>query len=173
MARKKTATTGRSKRKSSTAKKKAVTVRKKAGAVKKTKFTAKAKSAGVKKSKGSKQPGVKKRSGSTGRKKAAASRKTAKRKRPSSLGRPRVKADAKLDLVFQKDYKAREVFSFLNVTTLRELEELPADEIIARMTRPLVETVERIRKSLALMNRCLKKDLGYALEFRREIESLR
>lgn len=98
--------------------------------------------------------------------------KTAKTKRaaktPKSLGRPRLPADAKLDLVFQKDYQAREIFGFLRVTTLKELEQFGPDEIIDRLTAPMVETVQRIRKALALNNRCLKNDRRFALQFQGE-----
>lgn len=108
---------------------------------------------------------------SAARKKAAKKKKaTAKKKRPAakkakSLGRAKIPADAKLDVVFQKDYQAREVFEFLQVTTVRELEQHAPDEIVERMTRPLVQTIARIRKSLALFNRCLAGDEKFALEF--------
>ena len=120
----------------------------------------------------------KKTAAKTGRKKSAKKKsaankpakkkKAAGKKRPRTLGRPRVAADAKLDLVFQKDYKAREVFQFLRVTTMRDLEAFGPDEIVDRLTRPLVETVQRIRKSLAMMNRCLANDRDFALDFRAE-----
>ncbi|MFQ5734018.1 MAG: hypothetical protein ACE5KM_18930 [Planctomycetaceae bacterium] len=109
--------------------------------------------------------------------KRSAARKTAKkttaRKTGKRLGRARVSADAKLDVVFQKDYQAREVFDFLRVTTLRELEEHAPDEIVERMTRPLVQTVDRIRKALALVNRCLDRDERFALEFLAKLRARR
>jgi hypothetical protein len=86
------------------------------------------------------------------------------------LGRPRLPSDARLDFVFQKDYQAREVFTFLGVHTIRELEEFGPDEIIKRLTGPMVQTVERIRKVLALSNRSLAKDRDYALKFKRQLE---
>ncbi|MEX2285693.1 MAG: hypothetical protein WD648_01310 [Planctomycetaceae bacterium] len=82
------------------------------------------------------------------------------------LGRPRLPADARLDFVFQRDYQAREVFAFLGVQTIRELEEFSPDEIIRRLTGPMVQTVERIRKALALSNRSLLKDRDFALKFK-------
>lgn len=105
--------------------------------------------------------------------KPAAAKKTAGKKRSTakSLGRPRIAGDAKLDVVFQKDYSARNAFQFLGVTTLRELEELRADEIVERLTRPAVETVQRIRKSLALLNRSLNGDRAFALKFRADLEA--
>lgn len=87
------------------------------------------------------------------------------RKGPASLGRVKVAADARLDLLFQKDYQAREIFDFLKVQTLRELEQHAPGEIIERLTGPLVQTVERIRKTLALVHRHLAKDEKFAKEF--------
>jgi hypothetical protein len=102
-------------------------------------------------------------------KKPAAKRKTATAKKPKAarkrLGRPKVTADARLDVLFQKDYQAREVFAFLRVETIRELEEHAPREIIEQMTHPLVQTVDRIRKALALNNRSLARDEKFAVEF--------
>jgi hypothetical protein len=93
----------------------------------------------------------------------------AKRKGPASLGRVKVAADARLDLLFQKDYQAREIFDFLKVQTLRELEEHAPQEIIDRLTGPMVQTVQRIRKTLALVHRHLAKDEKFAKEFLAEV----
>jgi hypothetical protein len=93
----------------------------------------------------------------------------AKRKGPASLGRVKVAADARLDLLFQKDYQAREIFDFLKVQTLRELEEHAPQEIIDRLTGPMVQTVQRIRKTLALVHRHLAKDEKFAKEFLTEV----
>jgi hypothetical protein len=101
------------------------------------------------------------RSGTAARKKKA-TRKTA------SLGRARIPADARLDLVFQKDYQAREVFDFLRVETIRELEQFGPSEILEKLTGPMVQTVQRIRKALALSNRCLAGDQEFAAEFKAE-----
>lgn len=99
------------------------------------------------------------------KKKTAAKKKTGKRS-SSKLGRPRVPADAQLDLVFRNDYKAREVFDFLGVATIRELEKLGPDQIIRMLTGPMVQTVGRIRKSMAIFNRSLAGDLEFAIEFK-------
>ncbi len=85
------------------------------------------------------------------------------------LGRPRLPADAKLDFIFRKDYQAREVFTFLNVQTLRELEEFSPNEIVEKLTGPMVQTVQRIRKILALYNRCLADDGSFALKFKAQL----
>jgi len=91
------------------------------------------------------------------------------RPKPSGFGRVRVPVDARLDLVFQKDYQAREVFDFLKVQSIRELEQFGPDEIIDRLTGPMQQTVLRIRKTLALVNRHLAKDEKFAQEFLREV----
>ena len=83
-----------------------------------------------------------------------------------SLGRPTAKIDAKLDELFLRDFKAREVFEFLRVKTLRELEQFSPQEIIDRLSAPMVQTVTRIRKSLAIRNRSLKGDKEFAAEFK-------
>ncbi|HEV8002641.1 MAG TPA: hypothetical protein VGP63_22330, partial [Planctomycetaceae bacterium] len=54
--------------------------------------------------------------------KTARAKKPAARRKSSGFGRVRVPVDARLDLVFQKDYQAREVFDFLKVQSIRELE---------------------------------------------------
>jgi hypothetical protein len=93
----------------------------------------------------------------------------AKRKGPAELGRVKVAADARLDLLFQKDYQAREIFDFLKVQTLRELEEHAPQEIIDLLTGPMVQTVQRIRKTLALVHRHLSRDEKFAKEFLAEV----
>lgn len=104
---------------------------------------------------------------SAGPKKKAAAKKTA-RKKPASgtkLGRARITGDAKLDEFFKRDYEARQVFEFLRVHTLKELEEYGPQEIIELLTGPMVRTIDRIRKALALNNRSLKGDERFAIEF--------
>lgn len=98
---------------------------------------------------------------------AARPRKKVARKRVS-LGRARIPADARLDLVFQKDYQAREIFDFLRVETVRELEQFGPAEILEKLTGPMVQTVQRIRKALALYNRCLADDQEFAAAFKAE-----
>lgn len=113
----------------------------------------------------------------TVRKKKVVKKKSARRKAPAkkrgkaarSLGRPRFPADTKLDDVFQKDHRAREIFSFLGIRTVRELEEFTPDEIVDRVTRPMIEAVERIRKALALSNRSLAGDRQFAAEFQDQV----
>src|SRR6476660_742224 len=85
-------------------------------------------------------------------KKKAAPKRTAE----ESLGRPKVTADEKLYWLFREDFHARQVFEFLRVETLRELEEYSAQEIFRRLTLPMRNTVDNIRKALATKNRHLK-----------------
>jgi hypothetical protein len=100
---------------------------------------------------------------------AAAKKTRPPKKRSAGLGRVKVSADARLDLVFQKDYQAREIFEFLKVQTLRELEQHGPDEIIERLTGPMVQTVQRIRKTLAMINRYLARDEKFAKAFQAEV----
>lgn len=108
----------------------------------------------------------------TSRKKVAKQTSTGTRKKASrakaaspKLGRAKVPGDAKLDDFFRKDYEARQLFEFLRVHTLKELEEHSPDEIVARLTAPMLNTVNRIRKALALSNRALKDDQEFAAHF--------
>ena len=102
-----------------------------------------------------------------GARQAAPRRKKVAKKRVS-LGRARIPADARLDLVFQKDYQAREIFEFLRVETVRELEQFGPADILEKLTGPMVQTVQRIRKALALYNRCLANDQEFAAAFKAE-----
>lgn len=101
--------------------------------------------------------------------KTARAKKPAARRKSSGFGRVRVPVDARLDLVFQKDYQAREVFDFLKVQSIRELEQFGPDEILDRLTGPMQQTVLRIRKTLALVNRHLAKDEKFARDFLQEV----
>jgi len=82
----------------------------------------------------------------------------------SALGRPKVTGDEPLYLLFREDYHARQIFEFLRVRTVRELEEFSAGEILRRLSNPIKATVERIRSSLAERNRCLAGDEEFAVE---------
>jgi hypothetical protein len=93
-----------------------------------------------------------------------------RKKAASAFGRVKVPVDARLDLVFQKDYQAREIFDFLKVQTIRELEQFGPDEIIELLTGPMMQTLGRIRKTLALANRHLAKDEKFAKEFLAEVK---
>ena len=79
-----------------------------------------------------------------------------------SLGRPKVTGEEDLDLLFKEDYHARQIFKFLRVGTVKELEQYSAGEILRVLSRPIRETVERIRQELAVRNRCLAGDEEFA-----------
>lgn len=87
------------------------------------------------------------------------------------LGRARVSGTAELDQHFLKDYEARQVFTFLGVKTLKELEQYSPQDIIDLLTAPMVTTVNRIRKALAMQNRCLAKDQKFAVSFKKQMQA--
>jgi len=99
-------------------------------------------------------------------KKMAAKKKTAKRK--PSLGRPTVTAEEKLFMLFHEDYEARQVFEFLRAESVADLEKFSPHDIIHRLSRPIRETVNRIRTKLAERNRCLAGDEEFAVEHKRK-----
>lgn len=84
------------------------------------------------------------------------------------LGRSRIPVDAPLDVVFQNDNQAREAFSFLGIHSIRELESFTADDLVLRLTGPAKLTVGRIRKILAMNNRCLTGDEDFAVDFQEQ-----
>ena len=98
-----------------------------------------------------------------------AAKRAAAQKRPKkiSLGRPTVTAEEKLFMLFHEDYEARQVFEFLQAETVGELEQHTPQDIIHRLSRPIRETVDRIRKRLAERNRCLSGDEQFAAEHKR------
>jgi hypothetical protein len=85
-----------------------------------------------------------------------------------TLGRPKVTNEELLYMLFKEDYHARQVFEFLRVNNVKELEQFSAAEIIKRLSQPVRNTVERIRQTLANYNRCLADDIDYALEKKAE-----
>ena len=115
-----------------------------------------------------KQPTAKKKTA----KKKAAKKKTTKKKgnkaassRSPGLGRPRIPGTAELDMFFKRDFGARQIFRFLDVSTIRELEQFSPDEITDRVISPMVQAVQRIRKTLAMANRHLAQDAKFARTF--------
>jgi hypothetical protein len=105
------------------------------------------------------------RSAKKSAKKSAAKSKTSRAaaKRKPTLPRPTITADEKLFLLFKDDYHARQIFDFLRVDTVRELEQFPAAEIVKRLSQPIAESVERIRRRLAEKNRYLSGDEEYLM----------
>lgn len=82
-----------------------------------------------------------------------------------SLGRPLITAEEKLYLLFKEDYHARQIFEFLRVGTVGELEQFAPQQIIEILSTPLRTTVERIRERLAEHKRHLRDDLEFARRF--------
>jgi hypothetical protein len=104
------------------------------------------------------------------RKKVAAKKKSP-RAASGPLGRARVSGTAELDQYFLKDYEARQVFTFLGVKTLKELEAFSPQQIIDRLSAPMVQTVTRIRKALSMQNRYLAGDQKFAVEFKKQMQA--
>jgi hypothetical protein len=100
-------------------------------------------------------------------KKVARRAATKKRVKRISLGRPTVTAEEKLFMLFHDDYEARQVFEFLRAETVGDLEQHTPQDIIHRLSRPIRETVDRIRKKLAERNRCLAGDEPFAADHKR------
>jgi len=84
-----------------------------------------------------------------------------------SLGRPLVTQEEKLYWVFHEDFQARKVFEFLQVETVKELEQFSQQEIVHLLSKPTRMTVERIRQRLAQNKRCLKGDEQFATDYMR------
>jgi hypothetical protein len=89
-----------------------------------------------------------------------------KRARKISLGRPTISAEEKLFMLFHEDYEARQVFEFLRAETVADLEQFSPQEIVHRLSRPIRETVDRIRTKLAQRNRCLSGDEQFAVDYK-------
>jgi hypothetical protein len=98
--------------------------------------------------------------------KRPAAKRVAKKRagRALALGRPKVTGEELLFLLFKEDYHARQIFDFLRVERVKELEEYTPQQIIKRLTKPITETVDRIRRKLAQNNRCLRDDAEFAVE---------
>jgi hypothetical protein len=106
-----------------------------------------------------KKPTAAKKAGAAkeGPKKASAARKRV------SLPRPKITSEELLFLLFKDDYHARQIFDFLRVKTVGELEQFSPREIVERLSRPVTESVERIRQKLAEKNRYLAGDVDFLL----------
>ena len=87
----------------------------------------------------------------------------------NKMGRSRIRTDAPLAVVFQNDLQAQEAFNLLGITTIRELEEMDPDELVRLLTRPAKHTVGRIRRTLAMNNRCLLSDEAFAVDYQERL----
>ncbi len=103
--------------------------------------------------------------------KKPAAKKKALRKpaaKPQPMPRPTITAEEKLFLLFKDDYHARQIFDFLRAETVGELEQFTPRQIVARLSKPIEDAVERIRHKLAEKNRYLAGDESYLLRVRAE-----
>lgn len=82
-----------------------------------------------------------------------------------SLGRPLVTQEEKLYMLFKDDFHARQIFEFLRVQTVKELEQYSPSQIVRILSKPLTNTVERIRQRLAEMKRSLREDEAFAADY--------
>jgi hypothetical protein len=105
------------------------------------------------------------------KKSKAAGKKAAPKKsklKEPSLGRPLVTSEEKLYMLFKEDYHARQIFEFLRVETVKDLEQFSPEQIVRLLSKPIRTTVDRIRQKLAEKNRHLLEDVEYAAEWKRE-----
>jgi hypothetical protein len=88
----------------------------------------------------------------------------------TSLGRPLVTQEEKLYMLFHDDYEARQVFEFLRVETVADLEKLSPDEIVKVLTAPVRRTIQRIRQRLAEKNRSLQGDEEFTRQHKARLQ---
>lgn len=88
-----------------------------------------------------------------------------------TLGKPTISGEEKLYMLFHGDYHARQIFEFLQVDTVKELEKFSPGEIIDRLSKPIHDTVQRIREQLARRNRCLAGDEKFVIEYRSKLQA--
>lgn len=88
----------------------------------------------------------------------------------TSLGRPLVTQEEKLYMLFHDDYEARQVFEFLRVETVADLERLSPDDIVKVLTAPVRRTIQRIRQRLAEKNRSLQGDEEFTRQHKSKLQ---
>lgn len=93
---------------------------------------------------------------------------SAKKAKQPSLGRPLVTNEEKLYMLFKEDYHARQIFEFLRVETVKDLEQFSPEQIVRLLSKPIRTTVDRIRQKLAGKNRYMLDDAEYAAQWKRE-----
>jgi hypothetical protein len=102
--------------------------------------------------------------------KKSTGKKSSKKSKPKepTLGRPLVTNEEKLYMLFKEDYHARQIFEFLRVETVKDLEQFSPEQIVRLLSKPIRTTVDRIRQKLAEKNRHLLEDLEYAAAWKKE-----
>jgi hypothetical protein len=124
------------------------------------------KATGAKAGKAKAQPGAKKKSKSAAPKAARAAAKPASDE-SAAIGRVLVTQEEKLYMLFKEDYHARQIFEFLRVETVKDLEQFSPQQIVRLVSKPIQDTVLRIRRKLAEKNRHLAEDAEFVVEFKR------
>ena len=115
-----------------------------------------------------KKPAKKSAKATSGKGKKPAGKKLVKKRKEPSLGRPLVTNEERLYMLFKDDYEARQVFEFLNLQTVKDLEQFSPEQIVRILSKPIRTTVDHIRQKLAAKNRHLLDDFEYAREWKRE-----
>ena len=87
-----------------------------------------------------------------------------------TLGRPLVTQEERLYMLFKEDYHARQIFEFLRVETVKDLEQFSPMQISRILAKPLHDTIDRIRQRLAELKRSLRDDEEFAAEFRKQMQ---
>ncbi len=69
-------------------------------------------------------------------------------------------------MLFREDFHARQIFEFLRVETVKDLEQFSPQQIVKLLSQPLQKTVQRIRQKLAEKNRHLQGDESFVVEYK-------
>jgi hypothetical protein len=112
------------------------------------------------------------KSKTAGKKKASKTKPAGKPKPPpaddaAAIGRVLVTQEEKLYMLFKEDYHARQIFEFLRVETVKDLEQFSPQQIVKLLSQPIHGTVLRIRRKLAEKNRHLADDAEFVVEFKK------
>ncbi len=89
----------------------------------------------------------------------------------AAIGRVLVSQEEKLYMLFKEDYHARQIFEFLRVETVKDLEQYSPQQIVKLLSQPIQATVLRIRRKLAEKNRHLADDAEFVVEFKKSQSS--
>jgi len=89
----------------------------------------------------------------------------------AAIGRVLVSQEEKLYMLFKEDYHARQIFEFLRVETVKDLEQFSPQQIVKLLSQPIQATVLRIRRKLAEKNRHLAEDEAFVVEFKKNAPS--
>lgn len=110
--------------------------------------------------------GTNKRQAKRARPKSAAKKPT-RATEDATIGRVLVSQEEKLYMLFKEDYHARQIFEFLRVETVKDLEQFSPHEIVKLLSQPIQATVLRIRRKLAEKNRHLADDAEFVVEYKK------